>query len=248
MKFASCGRVLVIAVAAAAMVSTMAWAAPEAVAPPGRDNGPWIPFWPDRNKGINDRVKQGHVDLIFVGDSITQLWEQQGADAWKKYYGHRNAVNMGIGGDQCPHVLWRLDRGNIDGISPKLAVVLIGTNDSTGGQPPEWIADHIKTIVTKLRTKLPTTKILLMGIFPRGADSKNPQRQNNEKTNQLIAKLADDKTVFYLDIGSKFINADGTIKKELMPDAPYYLHPSPQGYAIWAEAIEPTVKRALETH
>jgi lysophospholipase L1-like esterase len=219
--------------------------APEATAAPGRDYGPWVPFWPDRNKAMNARVKQGNVDLIFIGDSITQLWEREGEEVWKKYYGNRNAVNMGIGGDATEHVLWRLDRGNIDGISPKLAVVLIGTNDSSAGLAPEIIAQRIKAIVDKLRAKLPKTKILLMAILPRGLDSKHVQRQNNEKVNAIICKLADDKMVFYLDIGPKFVNADGTVKKELLPDAPHYLHLSKEGFTVWAESIEPLVVKFM---
>ena len=121
---------------------------------------------------MNARVKQGNVDLIFIGDSITHGWEEAGKDVWQKFYGKRNAVNLGIGGDQTQHVLWRLDHGNIDGISPKLAVIMIGTNNAGSGQQPEQIAEGIKAIVEQLRAKLPETKILLLAIFPRGADNK----------------------------------------------------------------------------
>jgi lysophospholipase L1-like esterase len=235
------GAVLALAVLMSG--AALAFGAADAVAPPGRDDGPWIPFWPDLNNAINARVKQGNVDLIFVGDSITQLWATEGKEVWEKFYRKRNAVNMGIGGDMTDHVLWRLERGNIDGISPKLAVVLVGTNNSTAGAAPEDIAKGIKAIVDHLQAKLPKTKILLMGIFPRGADDQDKCCQNNKKVNVIIAKLADDKTVFYLDIGAKFANADGTIKKELLPDAPYYLHLSKEGFTVWAESIEPIVAK-----
>lgn len=199
--------------------------------------------WEVRHKSINERVKKGNVDLIFIGDSITHGWEGGGKAVWEKYYAKRNAANLGIGGDRTQHVLWRLDNGNIEGISPKLAVLMIGTNNSSQN-PPEEIAAGVKLIVEKLRTKLPTTKVLILAIFPRGADAKDSKRIVNEKTNAIIAKLADDKNVYYQDIGAKFLDKDGKLPKEIMPDL---LHPNAKGYAIWAEAIEPTVVKLMGT-
>ena len=137
------------------------------------------------------------------------------------------------------HVLWRLDHGNIDGISPKLAVLMIGTNNCQS--PAEKIAEGIKRIVEKLRTSLPQTKVLVLAIFPR-ADQPEPVRQNLVKTNRIISKLADNKMVFYLDIGPKFLDANGKLGREIMPDL---LHPNAKGYQIWAEAIEPTVAKLM---
>jgi lysophospholipase L1-like esterase len=198
-------------------------------------------WWQKRQQSFNDRIKQGHVDLILIGDSITHGWESGGKDVWEKFYAKRNAVNLGIGGDQTQHVLWRLDNGNIDGIKPKLAVLMIGTNNA-GSNTPEEIAAGVKAIVEKLRTKLPQTKVLVLAIFPRGADSQDHLRQVNEKANKIIAKLANGKTVFYLDIGPKFLAADGTLSKDIMPDL---LHPNTKGYTIWAEATEPTVAQLM---
>jgi beta-glucosidase len=186
-------------------------------------------------------VKQGNVGLLMIGDSITQGWEGAGREVWAKYYAPRNAVNLGIGGDQTQHVLWRLENGNIDGISPKAAVIMIGTNNS-GGHTPEQIAEGVQAIVAKLRAKLPETKVLILAIFPRGADEKDARRQVCMKTNAIVAKLADEKMVFYLDIGPKFLAADGTLSKEVMPDL---LHLNPKSYATWAEAIEPTLAKLL---
>ena len=198
--------------------------------------------WLVRHKAMNDRVKQGNVDLIFIGDSITHGWEGKGGkEVWDKFYGKRNAVNLGIGGDRTQHVLWRLDNGNIEGISPKLAVIMIGTNNSSQNTP-EDIAAGIKAIVQKLRAKLPQTKVLVLGIFPRGADNTDTKRQVNVKTNAIVAKLADEKSVVYLDIGDKFTDKDGKLTKEIMPDL---LHLSAKGYTIWAESIEPTVAKLM---
>ena len=198
-------------------------------------------WWQDRHKSMNERVKKGNVDLLMIGDSITHGWEGDGKDVWKQFYEKRNAVNLGIGGDQTQHVLWRLDHGNIDGIQPKLAVLMIGTNNVGCGNPKE-IAAGVKAIVEKLRTKLPQMKVLVLAIFPRGADTKDGGRQVNSKANEIIANLADNKDVFFLDIGPKFLDKDGTLPHDIMPDL---LHPNPKGYQIWAEAIEPSVKKLM---
>ncbi len=209
-----------------------------AVTPEGRGDA----WWQQRHQSMNARVQQGDVDLIFIGDSITHGWEGAGKEVWQRFYGGRNAVNLGIGGDQTCHVLWRLDNGNIAGISPKLAVMMIGTNNVGSGHSAQQTAAGVKAIVDKLRTKLPQTKILLLAIFPRGADNKDALRQSNTKTNQMIAKLADGRKVFYLDIGAKFLCPDGKLSKEIMPDR---LHPNARGYEIWAEAIEPDVAKLM---
>ena len=122
-----------------------------------------------KHEKINERAKQGDVELLFIGDSITEGWAGRGKEVWDKYYGNRKAMNAGVGGDRTQHVLWRLDNGNVDGIKPKLAVIMIGTNNSNGkDNTAEEIADGIKVIVKEVREKLPETKILLLGIFPRG--------------------------------------------------------------------------------
>jgi len=198
-------------------------------------------WWMNRHESMNARVKQGNVDLILIGDSITHGWENAGKAVWDEFYGKRNAVNLGIGGDRTQHVLWRLDNGNIDGISPKLAVLMIGTNNS-GSNTPEEIAAGVKAIVEKLRAKLPQTKVLILAIFPRGANNDDPLRQVNTKANEIIAKLADGNMILYLDFGQKFLKEDGTLTKDVMPDL---LHPNLEGYRIWAEAIEPTVVKLM---
>ena len=208
-----------------------------AVKPEPREGG-----WMARHESFNKRVAQGNVDLIFIGDSITQGWEGRGKGVWEKFYGKRNAVNLGIGGDRTQHVLWRLDNGNIKNISPKLAVIMIGTNNS-GNNTPKEIYEGNKAIVEKLQKALPETKILLLAIFPRGKDGEDPRRQVNEKANAMIAKLADGKQVHSLDIGKDFLEDDGTLTREIMPDL---LHLSERGYTIWAESIEPSVKKLME--
>jgi lysophospholipase L1-like esterase len=209
--------------------------APETTVPLNRD----VP----RHKQINERAAKGNVDLLFIGDSITQGWEGAGKEVWAKSFGSRNAMNAGIGGDRTQHILWRLDNGNVEGLSPKLAVLMIGTNNAGAGNNSADIAAGVKTIVEKLRMKLPEMKILVLGIFPRGPDAENKQRKVNIGANEIIKTLADGKMVEYLDISDKFLAADGTLSKEIMPDL---LHLSTKGYQIWADAIEPKVAEALK--
>jgi lysophospholipase L1-like esterase len=197
-----------------------------------------------RHQMINGRAEalKGAVDLLFLGDSITQGWEgKEPSLIWDKYFLPRRPLNAGISGDRTQHILWRLDNGNINGINPKLVVLMIGTNNS-GVNSSEEIAAGITAIVEKLRKKLPESKVLVLGIFPRGADKENKQRKVNEGANAIVSKLADDKHVFYLDIGPKFLEADGTLSKEIMPDL---LHLSPKGYQIWAESIDGKVAELL---
>lgn len=208
----------------------------DAIKPVPRDAG-----WMKRHESMNARVAKGNVDLVLIGDSITQGWEGGGSKVWSKFYGDRNAVNLGISGDRTQHVIWRLQNGNIKGISPKLAVIMIGTNNS-GNNTSEQIADGIKEIVKILRTETPKTKVLVLGIFPRGPDKADKRRLVNEGANDIVKNLADDKMVFFLDIGGSFLQRDGTLGKDIMPDL---LHLSERGYTIWAEAIEPTVTKLL---
>ncbi|PYM15117.1 MAG: hypothetical protein DME18_05075 [Verrucomicrobia bacterium] len=200
--------------------------------------------WKDRQDLLNKRTTEAgeKAQVIFIGDSITQGWEGEGKEVWAKYYAHRNAVNLGIGGDRTQHVLWRFDHGNLDGLKPKAAAIMIGTNNSNGeDNTVDQIADGVTAIVRKLREKLPQTRVLLLAIFPR---SENPSLARGKvlQVNQILQKLADDRNVFWIDFGYKFVNSDGTIPHDLMPD---YLHLSRRGYEIWAEAIEDKLSAIL---
>ncbi|MGA1979117.1 MAG: GDSL-type esterase/lipase family protein [Sedimentisphaerales bacterium] len=197
-----------------------------------------VKWWGPRHDAVNERLKKGNVDLLFIGDSITQGWEDAGKEIWDAYYAPRNAVNMGFGGDRTEHVLWRLEHSNFEAISPKLAVVMIGTNNPNRA---EQVADGIITICKHLRSRLPNTKILLLAIFPRNHTPSN-QRQKNAKASLLASKVADNKTIYYLDINSRFLTKNKLLTKDIMPD---YLHPNKAGYKIWAEAIEPKVAQLM---
>ncbi|MDX9974763.1 MAG: GDSL-type esterase/lipase family protein [FCB group bacterium] len=194
------------------------------------------PAWFARHEAMNKRAQEGNVGLIYIGDSIVQHWENQGKETWDKYYAPRNGLNLGISGDRTEHVLWRLDHGNIDGISPKLAIVMICQNND-GSNTAEEIAEAVTAIVQKLRTKLPDTRILMLAIFPR-RENPTPERETLYKANEITSKLADNEHIFYMDINNLWVNPDGKMKKELLPD---FEHPNSEGHRIWAEAIEPKV-------
>lgn len=196
-----------------------------------------------RHESFNAISKQGEAELVFLGDSITQGWDGAGKAAWTKTWAPLKAANFGIGGDRTEHVLWRLDHGNFDGLKPKLTVLMIGTNN-TGHRmdPAADTAAGVKAIVDKLRTKQPQMKVLLLGIFPRGEKADDAMRVRTTEINALLAKLADQPSVFYLDPTQTFVQPDGSLSKDVMPD---FLHLSPEGYARWTAAIEPRVKKLM---
>ena len=232
LKWAVCG------VLAATVVALVRFAAApnSAIVPQPRNK----PDWLKRHQAMNERVKAGPVNVLWIGDSIVERWENKGKAIWDKYYAHRDAVNLGIGGDKTQHVLWRLEHGNIEGISPKLAIVMIGQNNGPSNTA-EQIAEGVTAIVMKLRQKLPDTKILLLAIFFRG-EKPNAEQKKLAKTNDILSKLADGQHIVYLDINNIFLRPDGTISSTLMPD---YEHPNEQGCRVWAEAIEPKVAELL---
>jgi lysophospholipase L1-like esterase len=202
------------------------------------------PWWVELHQSFVQRASKGDVDVLFVGDSITRNWAgPNGKDAWDKLFAPLKAVNFGIRSDQTGHVLWRLTEGKeLGGIQPKVVVLLIGTNnmaDHTARQ----IADGITAIVGELNAQRPQARVLLLGIFPRGEKATDPFRAKIKDVNQRIAKLDDGKQVRYLDIGDKFLDKDGTISKDIMPD---FLHLSKKGYELWADAITPTLQEMLK--
>lgn len=211
--------------------------------------------WVKRHDGFVEIAKKGGVNVLFVGDSITDFWRvadpaKGGKPVWDREYAPLGAANFGISGDRTQHVLWRLQNGELKGISPKLVVMMIGTNNTgferdgtTRRNTPAETVQGVTAIVKELRTKLPSTKLLLLAVFPRGEKPDHPQRAQIAEINREIAKLADGKTVRYLDIGQKFLNADGTMSKDIMPD---FLHPGLKGYEIWAAAIKGPVAEMMK--
>ena len=200
-------------------------------------------WWTAQHEDSLARIRRGEIDLLLIGDSITQRWANEGCRIWDAYYGRRHAVNLGFKGDGTEHVLWRLNHGEIDAIDPKLVVLMIGTNNTgRSNDPPEETAAGIQAILTTLRTHLPDTKILLLGVFPRGASADDPLRRLNAAINDRIRHYANNQQIFFLDLSYRFLDDQGRLSGDLVPD---YLHLSERGYQVWAEGMEEMVRKLL---
>jgi lysophospholipase L1-like esterase len=198
--------------------------------PDGKPNASFMKM----HESFVEVAKKGEAQVVFLGDSITAGWNGAGKEVFKEYAQYK-AANFGIGGDRTQHVLWRVENGEFDGIKPKAVVLMIGTNN-VGAQdnPPEQIAAGIRNIIDAIHKRSPDTKVLLLAIFPRGATPADPARIKNEKVNAIIAKFHDGQKVHFLDIGAKFLTADGTLEKSVMPDL---LHLTSAAYKTEADAI-----------
>jgi lysophospholipase L1-like esterase len=209
--------------------------------PPGANPAAFASARDDWYSSVQQKFDQfggKHFDIIFDGDSITNRWEGTGRQIWApRFEGH--AAEFGIEGDRVENLLWRLSKGQVDGIDPKLVVLMIGTNNS-GRDSAEQIAEGIKALVAEYKTRCPNAHILLMGIFPRGAKATDGGRLKVAAVNAKIASLADGTRVTFLDISKKMIEPDGSISPEMMPDS---VHPTLRGYQIWADAMEPIIAK-----
>ncbi|MFL6657084.1 MAG: GDSL-type esterase/lipase family protein [Massilia sp.] len=209
-------------------------------------NEAWaIDWWLPRHLQKLEEVKRSpDAQLVFIGDSITQGWEKEGAPVWDRYYKPYKAVALGFGGDRTENVLWRLQHGEVDGLTPKVAVLMFGTNNTGHRQEdPVTVAAGVKRNIEELRKRLPSTRILLLAIFPREAKPDASARRLNDRINVLLSGLADQQHVYYLDINQAFLDADGKLSPDIMPD---YLHPNEKGYEIWAQAMQAPLLKLLQ--
>jgi N-acetylglucosamine-6-sulfatase len=199
----------------------------------------WKQRWDEKNKEANTpEAKKAKV--VFLGDSITQAWEDQGKQAWDKHFAPLGALNWGFSGDRTEHLIWRLQNGDIQRINPEAAVILIGTNNTGHDQrPAEETVGGIKRTLDDLAWKWPNTKIILMSVFPRGATRDDPLRKINSQINEQVKTLADGKRVHGLDINERFLDKEGHLSKEIFPDL---LHLAPAAYDTWAEAVSSKLK------
>jgi beta-glucosidase len=189
-------------------------------------------------------AKGGKIDVLMIGDSITQGWEKEGLAAWNKYLAPLNAFGIGFGGDRTENVLWRLQHDAVTGLNPKVAVLMIGTNNAGHRREnPQTTAAGIKKILEELQQRLPNTKILLLAIFPRDAKPDGELRLINERVNAIIKNYADNQRVYFANINSVFLTKDGTLEEKVMPDL---LHPHELGYELYAKALVPELNKLLE--
>jgi beta-glucosidase len=198
-----------------------------------------------RHEAFVNTAKAGEFDILFYGDSITDWWRMEGSSAansggkrvFDNYFGDMKVANFGVAGDTTQGILWGLKNGEGQGHKPRAVMLMIGTNNSGGASGPE-IAEGIGADVLELRKNFPDAKILLLAIFPRGAGPTDANRRKCEEANKIIAKLDDQKHVFFMDINAKFLNDNGG----LIGFRADNLHPVEQGYEIWASAVAPTLK------
>lgn len=203
--------------------------------------------WAARHAAVSALTAKSRAELVFVGDSITQMFggephdrAQPGQNVWAKYYAKRNAANLGFGYDFVENTLWRIRHGEIDAANAKVIVLLLGTNN-IGKDSPADIVAGIRAIITEFRLRQSRSKILLLGILPR-APKPDAGRAKIGEVNKLLAQLDGQNAITYLDVGPKLIEPDGSITREVMSD---FLHPTEKGYALWAEAMEPVLARLL---
>jgi lysophospholipase L1-like esterase len=187
-------------------------------------------------------AKKGDIDVLFLGDSITDWWRTTGKEVWDKNFGDLKAANFGIAGDTTQNVLWRLQNGEGEGFSPKVILLLIGVNNIGHGNTNHEIIAGVTAVVKELRQRFPASKILLQGIFPC-SDKDSAPRLRVAQINPELAKLADGQNIYFMDFGAKFLQPDGTLSADIMPDK---LHPSAKGYEIWAGAIKEPLANLLK--
>ena len=206
----------------------------------------WIPRHEQKLAEIA-ALRAAHVepDVVFVGDSITHNWEKDGKSVWQDRYATLHALDLGFGGDHTENVLWRLQHGELDGFHAKVVVLMIGTNN-TGDrmEDPATTAVGVRRLVDEIRRRQPDAKILLLAVFPRDEKPDSPLRRINDRLNRILVTFADERSVFFLDIGDALTNHDGTLSRDVMPDL---LHPNEKGYTIWADQMAPTLQRLLDS-
>jgi len=204
---------------------------------------------PERHEAfMKDKAEllaKGDIQLVFLGDSITDGWRGGPQnEIYKMAFGKYNAFNTGIGGDQTQHLLWRIDKGELDGLHPKVVEIMIGTNNLGNGQTPEQTIAGVTCVVEAVKAKCPDAKVLLLAVFPRGEKADDPFRAKIAQVNTaLAAQYLGDAHVKFLDIGPKFLLADGTLPRFIMPDS---LHPNAIGYQIWADATAHKLEKLMK--
>jgi beta-glucosidase len=200
-----------------------------------------------RHAGFLRQIREGRgdFDLVLIGDSITDGWPSRGADSYAELLAWK-PLDLGVSAERTEHVLYRITNGELDGLHPKAVMILIGTNNlgQSEQEQPAWTAAGVARIIATVRAKCPGAKILLMAIFPRSPKPTDEIRQRVSATNKLLAPLADGKDVFFMDISDRFLDGEGNLRLDLMPDA---LHPNAAGYQLWLQAVKPKLTELMSS-
>ncbi len=234
---------LVVSIAILAAASGQAPPSDNPAVVPDPRPGPWL----KQHEGYVATAAKGEIDLLFLGDSITALWDKTAPGVWSRHFAPRKAANFGIGGDRTQNLLWRIDHGELDGIKPKVVVVMIGTNNLPW-QLEDQILEGIKAVIDRVRAKLPDSKILLLGLTPRGLNrdthqATTPPDPRIKALNARLAKLEDAPKLRYLDLGPALLDEAGQLLQANQPD---FLHLSRKAYQAWADAMEPILWEMME--
>jgi beta-glucosidase len=203
----------------------------------------WARDWwlPRHEAKKQEALENKNIRLVMIGDSITQGWENEGKASWETYFAPRGAINLGFGGDRTENVLWRLHHGALDNLKPRLVVLKIGTNN-TGHRmdKAEDTARGIRLVLDEIRARAPQAKILLLGIFPRDAEPDSAMRVRNSEINSIISGFADNQWIFYEDLGGIFLDEQGVLSREVMPDL---LHLNAGSYETWAKELDALIQK-----
>jgi beta-glucosidase len=202
-----------------------------------------VEWWMPRHEQKLAEEGRESAEILLIGDSITHGWENTGKEVWEQYFGEYGTYNIGFGGDRTENVLWRFGHGEIDGIQPEVAVLMIGTNNTGHRQdPPECTASGVGLIVEQLSKKLPDTHILLLAVFPRADSPDGEFKKLNAQINEHIETLGEKENVTFLNYNTAFLDDNGNLPESIMPDL---LHPNEEGYKIWAEVMKPAIEGHL---
>lgn len=186
-----------------------------------------------------ERMDTSKVRMLLLGDSLIEAWAPP---VLQQFYGHRSMLNLGISGDSTQGLLWRLGRLRLTNLRPRLIVLLIGTNNVWPNKAPEDVAAGVAEVVRQIRDWTPQSRILLIGLLPRGADPADPVRRVVQQVNTIIARCADGVSVIYNNPGTMLVDADGRLSDKIVPD---HLHPNWIGYGILSAALEPQIRHLL---
>lgn len=235
------------------LLSTIARSGEVAPVPPPQQQDPATPergwfkdqpnAWNNSHKLFVERAKKGGIEVLFLGDSLTQGLSDS-REFWKKNFEPLKAANFGLAGDRTQQLLWRIQNGELEGIKPKVVVLMIGSNHAFTNDSAEKVNAGTRKVVEAVRAKLPETKILLLAGLPVSKGSGDPARAKIKAINALNAKLDDGKMVRFLDMGAKFVESDGGISEGLYQVD--FVHLKPKGYELWAETMRPVLSEMLK--
>jgi lysophospholipase L1-like esterase len=213
--------------------------------------------WWDRHAEVM-RIKDSiNPEIVLIGNSITHFWggepqlkyadgkprKPNGPNAWASVFANRRVLNLGFGWDRTQNMLWRLDRGELDGLHPKTVIMHLGTNNTSGTvnarmNTASEIVEGIRAVCMRVRSKVPGAHIILMEVFPREEKPDHPRRILINEINKQLEVFARENKIDLVNIGPKMLNPDGTLSRDIASD---FCHPTDKGYQIWADEIRPFV-------